>query len=209
MNSIKDANYYFITDEGIGLSPEEQVEIAVNTGVKIVQYRRKDAPGKVLYEEASRISDICKDKALFIVNDRVDIAQAVDADGVHLGQDDLPYEVARELVGNMILGISTHNLKQALKAERVADYIGIGPVHSTQTKQDRWKELRVEGALEIAERVNVPTTAIGGIGYDDLEPLSRSFDMVCAISSVTRTENLSESVGKFETSFKKFKRNRS
>ncbi len=208
MNSIKDANYYFITDEGIEISPVEQVEIAVNQGVKIVQYRRKDAPGKVLYEEASQISDICKDKALFIVNDRIDIAQIVDADGVHLGQDDLPYEVARELVGDMILGVSTHNLKQALKAERVADYIGIGPVHSTETKRDRWKELGIQGALKIAENVKVPTTAIGGIGYDDLEPLSRSFDMVCAISSVTRTKDLPGSIKKFETSFKNYKRNR-
>lgn len=206
MNLLKEANYYFITDEKIELSPVEQVEIAVNQGVKIVQYRRKDASGNTLYEEASQISELCEDKALFIVNDRIDIAQAVDADGVHLGQDDLPYKVGRELVGDMILGVSTHNLEQALEVEKVADYIGIGPVHSTETKRDKWKELGIQGALEIAEKVNVPTTAIGGISYDDLEPLSRSFDMVCAISSVTRTENISKSIRKFETDFKKFKR---
>jgi len=206
MNLLKEANYYFITDEKIELSPVEQVEIAVNQGVKIVQYRRKNVSGKTLYEEASQIADICKDKALFIVNDRIDIAQAVDADGVHLGQDDLPYKVCRGLVEDMILGVSTHNLEQALEVEGVADYIGIGPVHSTETKRDKWKELGIQGALEIAEKVNVPTTAIGGISYDDLEPLSRSFDMVCAISSVTRTENISKSIRKFETDFMKFKR---
>ncbi|MFO7792294.1 MAG: thiamine phosphate synthase [Candidatus Saliniplasma sp.] len=208
MSLLEEANYYYITDERLEISPIEQVEIAVQRGVKIVQYRRKEAPGKVLYEEALQISDICEDRALFIVNDRIDIALAVDADGVHLGQCDLPYEVGKELLEDRILGVSTHSLKQALEAEKMADYVGIGPIHSTKTKDDTSEELGIKGALEIAEKVKIPTTAIGGIKFEDLEQLSKAFDMICAISSVTQDKDFPEIIDKFESSFENYKVNR-
>ncbi len=205
MSLLKQANYYYITDESLDITTKEQVETAVRQGVKIIQYRNKNAPGRILYEEASRISDICKDRALFIVNDRIDVALAVEADGVHLGQSDLPYEKGRELIGDMILGVSTHSLEQALEAEDVADYIGVGPVHATETKKASWEELGIKGALEIAENVDIPTAAIGGIDVNDLEPLSESIDMVCAISSVTQVENLGVMIRRFETKFGRYK----
>ncbi len=203
---LKDVNYYFITDEGIAIPPHEQVEKAVDAGVKMIQYRAKKSEGRVLYEEACRIKDVCED-TLFIVNDRLDIAIAVEADGVHLGQDDLPPQVARDVVGDdMIIGISTHDLEQAEKAEEIADYIGIGPVHSTDTKQETSKELGIEGALKIASKVDVPTAAIGGIEEADLKRLAEGVDMVCAISSVTREGNLSDRTHLFEEMFSKAKR---
>ncbi len=208
MSLLKQSNYYYITDENLEIPLKEQVEMAVSQGVKIVQYRNKKATGRILFEEASRISEVCKDRALFIVNDRVDVAMAVDADGVHLGQDDLPYRVVRELVADKILGVSTHSIDQAIQAQDMADYIGIGPVHSTDTKQDKWDELGIQGAMDIADSVDVPTAAIGGIEYQDLKPLSKSFDMVCAISSVTQYGDPSENIKKFESSFKKFKEDR-
>ncbi|MFW6141377.1 MAG: thiamine phosphate synthase [Candidatus Saliniplasma sp.] len=208
MSLLEEANYYYITDGRLELSTVEQVEAALDQGVKIIQYRRKGVSGKVMYEEALKISSICKERAVLIINDRIDIAMAVDADGVHLGQDDIPYKIGRGLIGDKILGVSTHSLEQALEVEKVADYIGIGPVNSTDTKEDTSKELGIDRALEIAEKVDVPTTAIGGIRFKDLQPLSRSFDMVCAISSVTQRGDLPTMIKKFESSFEKYKRSR-
>lgn len=203
---LKDVNYYFITDEGIDIPPHEQVEKAVDAGVKMIQYRDKSSEGRELYEEACKIRAICED-SLFIVNDRLDIAIAVEADGVHLGQDDLPPEVAREIVGeDMMIGVSTHDLEQAEKAEEIADYIGIGPVHSTDTKEGTSKELGIEGALKIASKVDVPSAAIGGIEEEDLQRLAEGVDMVCVISSVTRKGDLSDRIALFENKFSDAKR---
>lgn len=204
--TLSEVNYYFITDEDIDISPHEQARKAIEAGVKMIQYRAKKSDGRMLYEEACRIKDVCED-TLFIVNDRLYIAIAVEADGVHLGQDDLPPEVAREIVGeDMIIGVSTHDLRQAKEFEEIADYIGIGPIHSTDTKEGTSEELGIEGALKIASKVDVPTTAIGGIGKEDLEKLAEGVDMVCAISSVTRKDDLSNRIALFENTFSKAKR---
>ncbi len=207
-SELRDVDYYFITDEGMNISPAEQAEIAVQEGVKMIQYRRKSAGSKIMYEEASEVAQVCRDKAIFIINDRIDIALAVDADGVHLGQDDIPYTVARKLTGDKILGVSTHTLEQAEDAEGIADYIGVGPVHATDTKDDGWLELGIDGALEIAKSVDIPTAAIGGIGEEDVPLLGRDFDMICAVSSVTRKGNFVERVRLFEEVFKRSKRRR-
>ncbi len=205
-SGIEDVNYYFITDERLDISPSEQVEIAVRGGAKMIQYRRKTADPRAMYQEALEVGRVCKDRALFIVNDRIDIALAVGSDGVHLGQDDLPYNAARELIGDMILGVSTHNKEQAARVVGTADYIGIGPVHATDTKDDRWTELGVEGALEIARSVDVPAAAIGGIDVGDISPLSTGFDMICALSSVTRRGDIEDRVRLFESEFGRCKR---
>ena len=203
--SIDDVNYYFITDEGIDIPPHEQVRKAVQAGVKMVQYRDKSSSTRKMYEEAGKIRKICKD-TLFIVNDRLDIALAVGADGVHLGQDDLPPEAARDIVGEgMMIGVSTHDLDQAKEAEKIADYIGIGPVHSTETKEDTSEELGIDGILDITSKVKLPATAIGGIGKEDLERLAEGVDMVCAISSVTRKGDLFEKISLFERKFSEAK----
>ncbi|MFW6072341.1 MAG: thiamine phosphate synthase [Thermoplasmatota archaeon] len=204
--SLSDVNFYFITDENIELPPHEQVRKAIEGGVKMVQYRDKSSKARKLYEEAVKIREICDD-TLFIVNDRLDIALAVDADGVHLGQEDLPIRAAREIVGeDMIVGVSTHNLEQAKRAEEIADYIGIGPVHRTETKDDTSKKLGIEGVIQIASKVEIPSTAIGGIKEEDLEKLAKGADMVCAISSVTRGDDLSKRVRLFEDKFTRAKR---
>lgn len=204
--SLSEVNFYFITDENIELSPHKQVRKAIEGGVKMVQYRDKGSKARKLYEEAVKIREICDD-TLFIVNDRLDIALAVGADGVHLGQEDLPPKAAREIVGeDMIIGVSTHNLEQAKKAKEVADYIGIGPVHRTETKDDTSKELGIDGVIQIASKVEVPSTAIGGIKEEDLERLAKGVDMVCAISSVTREDDISEGIRLFEEKFAGIKR---
>ncbi len=204
--ALEDVNYYFITDEGIDVPMVKQVDVAVRSGVKMVQYRRKKGTNKEKFRDCLEIKNICDGRALFIVNDRVDIAVAVDSDGVHLGQDDIPPEEVRDIIGDRILGISTHNMEQALKAEELADYIGIGPVHATDTKTVSTPPLGIEGVRRIAEKVDVPTAAIGGIGFDDLSELAGIVDMVCAISSVTRQGNLESDVRKFEERFSEEKR---
>lgn len=202
---LKEVDYYFITDESLDMPVPQQVRIAVEAGVKMVQYRRKDGSTRELYCEALEIKEVCKGRAIFVVNDRVDIAMAVSSDGVHLGQDDLPPKVARRLLGDVIIGISTHDLGQALEAVEVADYIGIGPVKNTKTKSSSNRELGVDGALDIAEKVDVPTAAIGGIENKDLPSLAKGFDMVCAISSVCRVKDLERSIKDFAHTFKKEK----
>ena len=98
-------------------------------GVCAVQYRNKNAETRAMYEEAVRLKEICRD-ALFLINDRIDIALAVDADGVHLGQSDMPYRAARKMLGpEKVIGITVHNLAEAVEAQRSgADYLGVSPI---------------------------------------------------------------------------------
>ncbi|MFO7992242.1 MAG: thiamine phosphate synthase [Thermoplasmata archaeon] len=203
---LEDVNYYFITDENMNVPIVKQVDIAVNNGVKMIQYRRKGGTDREKFEDCRKIKEICEGKTLFVVNDRVDIALAVGSDGVHLGQDDLPPEKVREIIGDRILGISTHTEEQAVEAQEFGDYIGIGPVHATDTKTVSSKPLGIEGVRTIAEKVSVPTTAIGGIGSDDISELAGIVDMVCAISSVTKHGNLGENIRRFEKEFSEEKR---
>jgi len=184
---IEEVNYYFITDERSEIPLEEQVEAAVDAGVRMIQLRWKGVSDGVFYDVAERLKDICRGKAIFIVNDRVDVALAVDADGVHIGQEDMPPEVVRGLIGeDKILGLSTHDEEQAEEAAPKADYIGIGPVHKTTTKEDPDEELGVRRAVDICKKIDVPTVAIGGISEKDLPELVPPFDMICAVSDVTR-----------------------
>ncbi len=186
-SKIEDVNYYLITDEKSEVHLEDQVEAALEAGVKMVQLRWKDASDGDFYDIAERLKDICSGRALFIVNDRVDVAVAVDADGVHIGQEDMPPDVVRELIGDeKILGLSTHSEEQAEEAEKKADYIGIGPVHKTTTKEDPDEELGVERAVDICKNIYIPTVAIGGITEDDIPKLAPHFDMLCSVSDVTR-----------------------
>ncbi len=202
---LEHVNYYYLTDERMDLAPAEQVEIAVEAGVRMVQYRCKSGSTRRMYEEALQIAKVCEGRAIFIVNDRLDIALAVGADGVHVGQNDLPYHVVRKLIGEKILGVSTHNIRQARSAQGPADYIGIGPLRATKTKKDHDPELGVEGVVEIAEEVAVPCAAIGGVTERDIESLSPHVDMICAVSSVTRCGDLFHNIKRFEEKIRKVK----
>ena len=149
------------------------VSAALRSGVGMVQYRDKNGSDLERFEEALSLAEICHQHgALFIVNDRIDLALAVDADGVHLGQDDLPTAVARRLIGtDRLLGRSTHNLDQVRQANAEAcDYLGLGPINNTAVKPDRnaiGSEL-VAHAMPLGER---PIFAIGGISSANLDQL--------------------------------------
>jgi len=151
------------------------VEAACAGGADVVQFRDKTLSWKARYEVCSELRKICrKHNVLFIVNDAVDLALAVQADGVHLGQDDLPQDVAEQLVQragvkDFLIGRSTHSLEQAKQAEREgADYIGIGPVFSTPTKPT-YIPVGLQLVKEVTSQVKTPHVAIGGIDRDNVE----------------------------------------
>src|SRR5512141_1778009 len=128
---------YFITDRSYcSFSVYEMVSAVLGAGVRVVQYRDKERTRREIYEEAARLRELTlRIGAMLIINDHADIALAVDADGVHLGQDDLPLEDARKIMGKKIVGISTHTLEEAKQADEAgADYIGFGPIFHTTTK---------------------------------------------------------------------------
>jgi thiamine-phosphate pyrophosphorylase len=158
---------YPITDTRLSrLSHAEQVEQLAAGGATLVQLREKLAPPREFYEAALDAVRVARALGVrLIINDRVDIALAVDADGVHLGQDDLPIARARALVGaDRIVGFSTHNVKQALEADSAAvDYIAIGPIFQTTTKANPDPTVGLELIREVKAQLTKPLVAIGGI----------------------------------------------
>jgi thiamine-phosphate pyrophosphorylase len=168
-----DLSVYVVTDSGInarrGRSIEEAVAAAVAGGATVVQLREKSLSSADFYSMAKRVKAITtKARVPLIINDRIDIALAVSAEGVHLGQGDIPAAVARRMVGpNMILGVSAKTPKQALQAETDgADYIGVGAVYGTSTKSDA-EDIGLEGLARVRAVVDLPIVAIGGITLGD------------------------------------------
>ena len=171
-NRLKDCTLCLITSPSDKLL--QQVSAALRSGVSMVQYRCKQGDDRERLKEAIAVRDLCRTHgALFIVNDRVDLAMAADADGVHLGQDDMPADVARSLIGaDRLLGLSTHSLHEVQGAmEEPVDYIGLGPVFSTAVKPDR----AATGTALIEQAMTctpMPLFAIGGINSSNLSELT-------------------------------------
>lgn len=156
---------YFITDRTFcDLSALEMTRVVLEAGIRVVQYREKNATRRDIYEEAVKLRELTsRCDAMLIINDHADIALAVGADGVHLGQDDLPLREARRIMGKRIVGISTHSMAEAKEAaEGGADYIGFGPVFHTTTK-DAGLPQGLDNLRSIKQNVRVPVVAIGGI----------------------------------------------
>ena len=199
--------YYFITDSGLSRAGNaSDVRQAVDCGVEVVQYRNKNAETREMFEEAIRLREICED-ALFLINDRIDIALAAEADGVHLGQSDMPISEARRLLGpEKIIGLTVHNIAEALEAERLgADYLGVSPIFQTATKKDAGKPAGIALIEEIRRRVEIPLVAIGGINHANAADVIRAgADGVCAISCVVAKENVRLEIRKFQDLFGKF-----
>jgi len=183
-------NFCLITSSKENLS--KTVEKALQAGVKIIQYRCKNAPDSKKFTEAKELSRLCKQyKSLLIVNDRIDLALAVDADGVHLGQDDLPTKVARHLLGHeKLIGRSVHCLKQLERAQKEeCDYLGVGPVFTTQTKPQ--ESPAGIGFIELAAAsTQMPWFAIGGINNSNLnEVTSAGAGRIAVVSAVMNADD--------------------
>ncbi|MDH5698558.1 MAG: thiamine phosphate synthase [Nitrospirota bacterium] len=170
------SGFYLIVDDSwtSRCSLIEVVHQASEAGVKLVQYRNKTGSMKQAYAAAYALRGVAAERGMtFIVNDRCDLALAVEADGVHLGQDDLPVLLARNVVGQtMLIGVSTHNPEQVRMAtEEGADYLGFGPIFSTGTKANHDPVVGIEGLVGVRELTTLPIFAIGGIVPDSVPAL--------------------------------------
>ncbi|MEA5008078.1 thiamine phosphate synthase [Clostridium tyrobutyricum] len=191
-----DYSLYLVTDRRfIGEKPlKKAVEEAIIGGVTLVQIREKSASTREFYNVALEVKQVTSHYNVpIIINDRIDIAQAIDADGVHLGQSDMPLSIARKILGDKkIIGISTGNIEEALEAESGgADYIGIGTIFNTGTKKDTDNPLGVDGLKKVYGSVNIPAVAIGGINHDNFKDiLSTGVDGIAVVTAILRSKNI-------------------
>lgn len=197
--------YYFITDSKLSRAGNvSDVQNAVAAGVAAVQYRRPDASDAELFDEAAVLRKLCRDTP-FLINNRVDIALAVEADGVHLGQDDLPLPAARKLLGRWkTIGMTVHSLEEARQAEAAgADYLGVSPIFTTQTKADAGPPAGIQLIRQIKTALKIPLVAIGGINLANApEVIQAGADALCAISAVVGAEDVRAEVEKFQRLFR-------
>lgn len=203
MKSIESSRLYLIsTVPQNGMSYARMAEEAVSGGGDVFQLRIKNETGKRLFlEQAELIAEVCKRYgAIFIVNDSVDIALISGADGVHLGQDDMPVGEARKILGaEKLIGYSTHSLEQAVKAEKEgADYIGVGPIFATPTKPD-YKAVGLELIAEVKKTVRIPFVAIGGINLENVgECVEAGAEFVAVVRAVCGSEDIKHNAGVFK-----------
>lgn len=192
-----DVNYklYLVTDRDLLKNTDlyTAVEEAIKGGVTLVQLREKDLTTLEFYNTALNIKRITdKYNIPLIINDRMDIALAVNASGVHIGQKDMPCTIARKILGDdKILGVSATTLSQAIKAEKEgADYIGVGAIFNTSTKQDA-KPVSIDMLKEIKETLSIPVVAIGGITIKNIHQLdSSNIDGIAVISDILGKEDI-------------------
>ena len=174
---------------------------AAEAGAFLFQYRNKTASIKEAYGEALALRQAAaKAGVLFIVNDRCDLALAVDADGVHLGQEDLPLVLARKVMGpDKLIGISTHNPDQVQEATAGApDYLGFGPIFTPASKQDHDPVVGIDGLRAIRSLTSLPIFAIGGIRIDHVREVIRAgADGVAIISAILKAPDISHAVKSF------------
>jgi thiamine-phosphate pyrophosphorylase len=196
--------YYFITDARLSRAGNiRDVQSALAAGVRMVQYRAKDTGIRTMLAEALEIRQLCRG-AIFLVNDRVDVALAVDADGVHLGQDDFPGDAARRLLGpGKIIGLTVASLEEALAAARQgADYLGVSPIFTTRTKLDAGRPAGLALLREISQAVSLPLAAIGGITVENAPAvIAAGAQMVCAISAVVTKADVRAAIEQFQSLF--------
>lgn len=194
----KECNYglYLVTDSGLsrGRSHEEIVTCAIRGGVSVVQLREKDCCTRDMIEMGRRILAVCRAHGVpLIVNDRLDVALAIDADGIHVGQEDMPVPIARKLLGpDKILGVTAHTVEETLKAiEEGADYIGASPIFATATKADAGKPIGLEGLREIAAACKIPVVAISGINAANAaETIRAGAAGVAVVSAIVGAEDV-------------------
>jgi thiamine-phosphate pyrophosphorylase len=193
---------YAITDRALtGLSHAEQVRRLAAGGIRWIQLRDKIASPREFYHAAKDAMQVARENGVtLIINDRVDIALTVDADGVHIGHDDLPPEKARALMGpGKIIGVSTHSLEQAVWADHLpVDYIAIGPVFGTMTKLDHEPVVGLETVKHVRQRISKPLVAIGGITLETAgDVIAAGADAVAVIADLLRSENITERANAF------------
>ena len=201
MAARKPGNFglYFITDSRLTRkNAVDDAKAAINAGVKVIQYREKEKHTMHMVDEARKIKELCMGKnILFLINDRIDVALAVDADGIHLGQEDMPYANARKLLGTKkIIGMSAHSFKDALQNQKLgADYTSIGPIYYTATKKDAKEPIGLDSIRKLKNKLKIPFVAIGGINESNIDDvLKAGARNVAVISAIVSKENVEERV---------------
>ncbi|UOE95739.1 thiamine phosphate synthase [Alkalihalobacillus sp. LMS39] len=205
---MREFTLYAITGEQFhpGRKMIDVMEEAILGGADIIQLRDKKSSKREVLQKAKELRALTKKHdVLFIVNDHIDVALAVDADGIHIGQDDLPLEEARKIVGpTKIIGISTHAIEEAREAEQNgADYIGVGPVFETKSKEDVVDPVSTQYVHQVAQEITIPFVAIGGIKLHNVDQvLQAGATRICAISEIVGAEDVK---GVCETFIEKIK----
>ena len=206
-NKFRNSHLYVITDRTLsrGRSITQVIAKAIAGGAGIIQLRDKESTSKKLVQDGFSLRELTKEKnVIFIVNDRVDVALAVNADGVHLGQDDFPINLARKIIGeDKIIGVSVGNVEEAIQAVKdSADYVSIGSIFPTQTKPDAGdavgtqiiteiKKALHEVSAERSEHLDVPLVAIGGITKDNIAQVAvAGADCAAVISVVVGADDI-------------------
>ncbi|WP_099313373.1 thiamine phosphate synthase [Clostridium paraputrificum] len=206
---MKNVDYtlYLVTDRDVLRERDliKCIEESILGGVTLVQLREKNVTSREFYEIAIKVKEVTSRYNIpLIINDRLDIALAIDADGLHIGQKDLPASVARKILGkDKILGVSAATLQESLKAEKDgADYLGVGAVFSTSTKKDT-RDVSYETLSSITSSVNIPVVAIGGINEKNVTKLKESnIDGIAVISCILGKEDVKGAAEKMLDRFK-------
>lgn len=192
-NKIK--GLYAIVDASFP-DPAKIAASLLDGGARIVQFRAKELSAGEFLRLGREVEVECrKHGALFIINDRIDVAMLIGADGVHLGQDDIPIYEARKILGNdKLIGISTHNLAEGLAATKGgADYVGFGPIFKTGTKKDAQSVKGLEGLKEVRRDLSIPIVAIGGINKGNIQSVfDAGADAVALISALAGASDIKQ-----------------
>ena len=190
-----DYSLYLVTDRDLarGRSTFEIVKAAVDGGVTVVQLREKHCSTREFIEQALAIKNFLKARKVpLIINDRLDVAQAVKADGVHLGQTDMPLEMAKDILSDsMLIGISAESIEDAIAAEKGgADYLGVSPIYTTSTKTDTAPPLGLAGLREIRKAVSLSLVGIGGLNKENsAEAIRSGADGVAVVSAIVAADD--------------------
>jgi len=201
-----DYSIYLVTDRDLMSTEtlEEAVEQAIIGGSTLVQLREKDCSSLDFYNTAVKVKEITdKYNVPLIINDRLDIALAVDAAGVHVGQSDMPAAIVRKVIGeDKIIGVSTGSLEQALKAQKDgADYLGVGAMYATGTKKDA-NPTSMEELKKIRENISIPIVVIGGINKERIKDFEgMGIDGIAIVSAIISQKDIAEATKELKSLF--------
>ena len=203
-----DYSVYLVTDRDLMSTEtlEEAVELAIKGGSTLIQLREKDCSSLDFYKTAVNVKAITdKYNVPLLINDRLDIAQAVNCDGIHIGQSDLPCSVARKILGDdKIIGVSAGSLEEALKAEQDgADYLGVGAIYSTGTKKDA-TSITMDELKKIRDNIKIPIVVIGGINKDRIKEFKGiGIDGLAIVSAIIAKKDIKKATEEIRKEFKR------
>lgn len=203
----KNIGLYFIIDGMYTQDFEKYTQIAIRNKVSLIQYRDKDADLQTMIENAKKMQKLAANSSTqFIVNDVLKVALLSKADGIHVGQSDESYLNVRKQMPEKIIGVSTMTLTESLEAEELgADYLGVGPIFATQTKQDTPPPIGLENLKEIVDKTTIPIVAIGGINTQNLkEVLDIGVHGVAIISAILTAPDPENEIQKIQEIIKKY-----